>query len=481
MSPLSIKNEKIIINNMNNSNNNEFGGLIDLTLSLFNQYLFQTAKDNIADIQYFFRTNPATSGNPLVENLLEAVRDYSLENIGLPLFQSILMKSGKNEKEGKEILDRIIQYKQYSKDQVEPAKGYIRDIISSVYIERANSRFANDPSGFLNYLKGVNFKTGQDDYLVTTDFNKLDINSIVAEANSEVITTPWEWLNETFTEGGFLQNDLVAVSAPPGTIKSCFLELMALHLSINLKKKTHMLVMGDLNNTSLLTRLAAMWSGLSFREARKKLPELYRAMQAEIGEYLSLTVCPAGVITAEEHVEFLINNGFSAAICDYDDGYKITSTSDMMYNQMGDIYQTLTKLKDAGIFTLIASQPKLSSWTEEFMSMGSLSGSSKKLHIVDVMLGFLRSQNSQLPLLTVNLGKNRHGKLKTGHLIRLESGRIKFLPKEVWSELRQQNEFYPYTEGELDRMIDVYNNTRSSVQTQIKNKINNNRGGNNPF
>lgn len=459
---------------MNNKSNNELGGLIDLTLSLFNQYLFQTAKENISDIQYFYRTNPTTSGNPLVENLLGAIKDYSLENIGMPLFQSILARSGKNEREGKEILDRIIEYKKYNKDQIEPAKEYIRDIVSSVYIERANSRFQNDPSGFLNYLKGVNIKTSQDDYLVTTSFDNIDINSIVADINSSVVTTPWDFINNAFTEGGFLQSDLLILSCPPSTGKSIFAEQMALHTVIKQKLPTIMFIFGDLTMSSLMVRLAAIWSGLSFKEAKDRLHQIYPAMQKEIGDLFDVVIAPAGTITADEIVDYVINSPkkYKACWIDYDEGVKLTAGTGSMYTDFGECYQTFTKLKDANIFTGVLCQPKVGTWAgDQPIQMGDLGTSSRKAAIADVVITGIRVVNNANNLLTISISKNRHGNQVIGYAIRLPNGRIKPIPKQVWSELKQTTEFVPYTETDIDRMVQTLMGNRAAVQTQVKNRM----------
>ena len=128
---------------MNNNDN-----YLELVLSMFNQFLYQDCKTNIQDISIFFKTNPSTSGNPLIEELIGAIKDYPLESIGLPLFQSILAKTGKNQTESQEILNKIIQYKKYNKDQIEPARKYIRDIVATVYVQRANRLYSDSPSEY---------------------------------------------------------------------------------------------------------------------------------------------------------------------------------------------------------------------------------------------------------------------------------------------------------------------------------------------
>ena len=65
---------------------------LELLYSCFNQYVFQDAKNNIKDLEYYFETNPSTSNNPLVENLIKAIKTYDFETIGMPLFQSFVIE-----------------------------------------------------------------------------------------------------------------------------------------------------------------------------------------------------------------------------------------------------------------------------------------------------------------------------------------------------------------------------------------------------
>ena len=125
--------------NSNNGITNE-----GLVLSLFNQYLFQEAKNNIENLEYYFRTNPGTQGNPLIEELVNAIKTYSFESIGEPLFRSILMKCRKSETEIRQILDEVIKWKQYNKEEIKPAAKYLRDLVSASIITRANYLYKGD-------------------------------------------------------------------------------------------------------------------------------------------------------------------------------------------------------------------------------------------------------------------------------------------------------------------------------------------------
>lgn len=91
------------------------GSVFDLIFSCFNQYLFQDAKNNILDLQYYFQTNPQTAGNGMVSQLVDAIKTYPLENIDEPLFRSILFRSQKTPQETQEVMNEIIKWKNIQK------------------------------------------------------------------------------------------------------------------------------------------------------------------------------------------------------------------------------------------------------------------------------------------------------------------------------------------------------------------------------
>ena len=126
---------------------------LDLVYALFNQYLFQDAKNNINALDYYFNCNPSTMGNPLVGALLDSIRKYSFETIDLPLFQSIIQRSGKSPEEGNMIIQEIAKYKNYNKAQIAPAKELIADICADNLIRKGNNLYKD--RSFFNHTIGL--------------------------------------------------------------------------------------------------------------------------------------------------------------------------------------------------------------------------------------------------------------------------------------------------------------------------------------
>lgn len=171
--------------------------VMDLVYAMFNQYLFIEAKNNIDSLKYYFDTNPNTSGNPLVNYLLTAIKNYDLSSIDAPLFQSILMRSGKSQVEAQNILGEIFKWKKYSKDQIEPVRKTLQDICASVILRKANNLYSDSPSEYIKYIKNLNFQTADPDILKATAFNNIDINSVVA-GSTEGIESKYAWINNSF-------------------------------------------------------------------------------------------------------------------------------------------------------------------------------------------------------------------------------------------------------------------------------------------
>ena len=363
---------------------------IELAYALTNQYLFQEAKNNITDISYYFALNPSTSGNQLIEGIVNAVKEYDLAAMDLPLFQSIIAKSGKTPDESNKILNDIRRWKSYSKDQIEPARKYLQDIVANVVIQKASRMYQDHPSDYLKYLKGVNFQTADANVLKFTDFNKVDINSIVA-GSDEGIPSRFEWINQAFQPAcKYPLGSIVVYCSVPGTGKSLWSLSEALNMA-TMGYKVHVLNMGDLVEAQVVARAAAIYSGLPFADAKVNLPTIYNMMTQSIGDNLMLTSVPSDSITIEEYIDFidqidedLIKKGqpkLSCLILDYDSGFKMLSSNnlDNMYNQFGELYNKITELSIArNKLVILLSQPKTSAYEKEELSIVDIGESSRK-------------------------------------------------------------------------------------------------------
>lgn len=443
---------------------------LDFILSLFSQYLFTTAKENIQDIEYYFTTNPNTRDNALIKELLYALKTYNLENIDVPLFQSICSKAGKNTVESKEILDKLVQWKSYDRDKMEPARKYLEDLCSASVIQRANHLYPNDPTQFLHYLKKSEVKVSKvQDSLTTSSFSDLDINSLVADETVCGVPSYFEFINKSYEPHRVVEyGQLIMISMPPGTGKS----LMAMTEAVNAAVRgeyVHYLAMGDLKMSDFIIRLCAIWSGLPFWEARKNIVPIYKSLCESVGDRLGITCIPAGTLTIDEYIDYIKDSKYKVLFCDYDAGFLNPGMSDSMYLSMGNIYDSLTKLTAIGKLVYILAQPQKPSWELEEIELHQIGESARKVHICDAVWTRGRCTSSENHLGIFTIVKSRRGSEgDKACSVRLNNGRFKIIPRQVYNELKKVEGKANWTEGEIDQMIAECDRMKSMINANIQ-------------
>lgn len=463
--------------------------VLDLIYSCFNQYLFQQAKNNIGNLEYYFQTNPNTMGNMLVEQLLKSIKDYPLEAIDEPLFRSILVKTGKTPMEQQEILSEIVKWKRFGKDQMEPARKMLQDVCANVIIQRAGRMFQDSPSEYLKYLKTVNFQTADVETLKDVKFNQIDINTIIAESAVEGgVPSRYDWINRSFSGGRYEYGQIGIVCAPPGVGKSLFAMSEALNMAIN-GEKVHYMALGDLKMRDFVIRLGAQFTGLSFAEVTRNLGAVYKSMTEAIGDNLGITILPAGQISIEEYVEFMeAQPQYKVCFLDYDGNLKTSIGTGQgeasMYMYYGHVYENLTRLSMNGRLVFSLAQPKIYSYLAPLINLPDIGESSKKQQTADFILtaskGFSDGPNPN-NLGAFHLCKNRRGETNiVEYFIRLNNGRFKIVPKGVWDQLRQITEKVYYSDRDIDVMVDQYNREMSNIQSQLKQNIPQNQNTSGP-
>ena len=382
-----------------------------MLFSLLNQYIFNQAKQNIENIEYYFDTNPNTSGNPLVKEILHAIRDYNLDAIGQPLFDAILAKCAKTPQESRQIMDEIIKWKQYSKEQVQPAADYLNNICAAAIIRKAGQYYNQSPADYLKYIKNVEYVSTNVDIFGSTGFTKIDINTIVAESANSYIPSRYEWINESFDPNpGYPRGMMAIVCAAPGTGKSLWLMSEALFFATH-GYKTLYVALGDLNMKDFIVRTGAMFSGNSFADTQRQIDVIYNGMCQMMNDNLEISINPAGKVSGEEIVEYVKAKGafYDVVIIDYDSNAKGVGEGDSMYNEFGRLYETLNELVLLGKLVFIASQPKISAWQNSVLEMSDIGESSRKQHTADMIIGIGREEKCPNHLHTIKISKNRRG------------------------------------------------------------------------
>jgi hypothetical protein len=447
---------------------------LDLVYALFNQYLFQDAKNNINALEYYFNCNPSTMGNQLVMSLLDSIRKYTLESIDLPLFQSIIMRSGKSPEEGTMIIQEILKYKNFSKAQIAPAKDLLDDICADNLIRKGNNLYKDRPSKFIEYIKQANFVVSQSDNMSTTMFGEVDINRLIAESDPRNgVKTGFELLDNSFEPYRVVEKGSIGIiSAQPGAGKSLVMQSMALNIAAQ-GKHVHMLVLGDLGYLDIITRMCAMYSGKTFGEVRMDLNNIYNSLNQAIGNRLGITVMSANTLDVEEYVNYMLEHKeYEVLFIDYDSNFKIEGADDSLYNAYGKIYGEITKLSKDNRLVFIASQSKVSSWNSPWgIGLADIGESSRKQHTADFVLTISKTPECINQLGMMRLVKNRRGALDESAYIRLDNGHFKLIPKPLHDAIKGFNERKYYTDYEIDQMIASYQSNAEQLAKSIGGNI----------
>ena len=448
---------------------------IDLIYSCFNQFVFQEAKNHIKELLHYVNTSPVLCGNQLALELTKAIQNYDFEMIDVPLFQSIISRCGKTEAEGNMILNKIAQYKRYTKDQTAPARKDIQDISANLALSRAYKQYKDSPSELIKYIKNLDIKTTDTEDLNTVQLNQVDINSIIAKEANNVIPSKFDFINDSFSSGGYEKGEMILICMPPGQGKSLFMLEEIMWMAIH-GKKCHILTMGDLNMSDQILRMSAIYSGLPFKEAKRNLLSIYKDMCKVMGNNLSFTIVPAGVTDVDKYIEFIEGMpGLEVLGIDYDSNFQSAGNEDSMYDAYGKIYQKLTKLTDDehNKLVFVACQPKVGVWNNPVLGLPDVGESSRKQHSADCIITRGRDTASPNHLGAMNIAKNRRGETDVvTYSIRLNNGRTRILPREVYKNIRQIEEKRNFTDKDIDDMISAWSINQAKMNGAVRNNIN---------
>ena len=433
----------------------------ELLYSLFNQYVFNQAKNNIDSIEYYYSTNPETQNSPLVCELLKAIRNYSLESIDLPLFQSIFSRCNKTKEESDKILQDIVKWKTYTKDQIIPTKKYLDDLSASSVLRKASSMYKDSPSEYLKYVKNAQFLSSDTSVFTSTKISELDINSLLADNPNDFIPSRYQWINNTFDPyPGYERGQMILVSAAPGVGKTLWLMSEALGMAANGYKVLY-ISLGDNKMKDFIVRMSAIFTGDTFANVHRNLLDSYKQLNNVCGGNLEVSINAANKVTAEDIVSLAMAKEAEVVIVDYDGNLKGVDVGENMYHTFGNVYATLNELVLAGKLLFIASQPVKAAWNSKVIEMQDIGESARKQQTADMIIGIGREIDSPNHLHTFKISKSRRGEVDVlAYTIRLNNGRFKQIPKQLYDDilhpLTGPNIKRNFTEDEINAMIQSY-------------------------
>lgn len=427
----------------------------NVVYGMFNQYVFTEVKNNIDLIERYFITDPSTMSNSLIRELLKAIRKYDLESIDEPLFRSILANQGKTDSESASIIKDIVRYKVYDSSQIDPIRKYIRGIGNQSLVSLAEAKYKGDPEGYVKFLKTMEYKSDYGNLMITTNFDQIDINSIMANAQGGWEST-YDFINDSYMPNRKYPNgQIIVIYAPPGCGKSLFMMNECLKMC-SMGARCHYIALGDMDEKDFVQRMGAMYSGLSYSDTMINMNKIYQDLKNIFKGRFNLTIVPAATVSVDEYIEYMMSrlDKFDVAFVDYDSNFRQTQ-ADNMYKEGGYIYDNLTKLTKAGKLVFVASQPKIGSWNNDTLELTDIGESSRKQHNVDCAISLSRGGMKYNPnhLGRMKITKNRRGEEGIeAPYIRLNNGRFRIVSETLYSKLKGISEKRNFSDGDINAM-----------------------------
>lgn len=229
-------------------------------------------------------------------------------------------------------------------------------------------------------------------------------------------------LNNLMNHKALIPGTLTMVSAAPGTGKTLFLVNQAIQATKDGFTSLH-IFLGDLNKYDADMRYLANYSQKKLSDILNMSIEEQQQLQRDlnnIGETKdALSKCwlhplPSGTYNVQQlcneilSMQLKYDVHFDQIIVDYDANIK--PDTDSMYDSGGIIYNYLREfgIKNKSVM-IVASQPKITFYTQELLTLDSASESSMKQHIIDTMLTLGRPGRVNAPISLLYVAKNRNG------------------------------------------------------------------------
>lgn len=255
-------------------------------------------------------------------------------------------------------------------------------------------------------------------------------------------------INESLQYRGYVKGTLNLIVSPPGTGKSSFLVCEGSYAAQQGFNVLHVFL-GDMIHYDAFIRYSANLSGLLQDEVTAMTEEQQNELVTKINNTYNsplnrvhVLAYGAGEVTCEQLLENIKKeqekNGivYDEIIIDYADNLAKDNTN--LYSEGGDIYDRLALFGRVNrSVMLVASQPKIGYWKDEIIPLEGAAESSKKQHIVDLMVTFnLVSRTAKLG--SMFIPKVRRG--TSGRIVRVatrwEQCRFSEISEEQYADER---------------------------------------------
>jgi len=378
-----------------------------LLYGCFNQYVFSECKMNLKYLKMYYKDKFLYDSNTLIKRLIDLIEVYDYKDLTESRFLLTLQQDGKSEAEANAIYSKISSFQNYTKEQASVFTENLRQLCYSAYINRAQKLYGDNSVRYLDELKAFEYKSNYDSVLIAKNFSELDITDLASRYSGEGYKSRYKFINNSYSCGGYIPGQLIVVCAPPSVGKSLFLESEAVNF-IKQGKRVHILVMADLNEADLVVRMICQISGKSQREVESDIIGNYNLYKNMFKDYLSITCVPAGVVSARDYVDWVLQrkDEFDVLMVDYYGNFA-EDEDRSMYLHGGDVCNALTELVRIGKLVFLACQPIKSYYGEEFLPYEAVGESSKIVQVADMIITMGRRYSAGMRMGKFNIAKGR--------------------------------------------------------------------------
>lgn len=363
---------------------------------------------------------------------------------------------------------------------IELIKTGLKNIIESVLLKEAEIK-ARNPSEYTDLVKSINVvldSTHELDKVMTSfSLSDVDLDTELQDLGDPIIS-PISGINALQSIGGYCKNQLISISASPGSGKSLMLIYHSLQF-IKDGRKVVYFALGDLSVLDFCIRLVSMELKISMNEATKTIKESYKRFCNILGDKLNnliIKLVDPGILTAHDIEKYCVDKGLDVPgnilIVDYDGNLK--KEADNTYQEGIDQYNILKAMCSKGRFDLVmvASQVSRSAHNEPIIHANSLAESIGKLNIVDMLITIGKNPDAVNQIGYINLAKVRRGGMSSmfpyirdlsGRFITISLPMYHALISETTLKLIKDNSQKVDEESLLKEVMNSFGDTKDSV------------------
>ena len=437
----------------------------NLTYSLFNPYLYHEAKVNIHLYEGMLIRRQHTDQSKL-RILVDLIKDNEYKDITSHLIYNSFHLSTEEEKNG--IWEDILEFREISKADIEKYRENYKSTCLNELLFRSNS--INDPEKKLEYLREHDYKDSFSTQIRVQTFEEA-ADSDEDRLMSSGVHAPLSFIDRASPINEYLNGQLICISSLPGGGKSLWCMSQAA-IAANAGKRVLYSAFGDLKPSDFLTRIAAMITEKPLREVYLELDDNIDQAKNYLKGNLNISCSPSQKVTAKEYVNYCLDrkDDYDVFILDYD--ANLATDADSMYEAGGRLYDHLTEITALNKLVFVASQPKIHTWGQEVLGLDSLNESSRKQHILDVVITISRARGAN-HIGIMNIAKNRRGSLDSKPVILSSCGKFVELSQEKYQQLNNNPNKLSYNEllyrnlvqtsGAVDSFLDQLNSSKIIV------------------